>query len=276
MKFTDKLKIISQKNNSLVCVGLDSDIDKLPQHLVNEEFPIFAFNKAIIDETKDLVCAYKPNIAFYEKLGGSGISQLRQTTEYIKNYYPEIPIIIDAKRGDIGNTNDGYSKFIFEYLFADAITLHPYMGRESLTPFLEREDKGIFILCRTSNPGSGEFQDLKIDSRPLYEVVAENVAKMWNGNRNCGLVVGATYPQELEIVRHIVGEGFPLLIPGVGAQGADTEKTIKSGIDSTGLNAIINSSRGIIFASNGLDFAQKAKEETQKLKDEINKYRVKN
>lgn len=272
MNFQAKLRHISQKNNSLVCVGLDSEMSKLPAHLKSVPNPQFEFNKAIIDETHNLVCAYKPNTAFYEAEGSAGVNQLKMTTDYIKSKYPEIPIIIDAKRADIGNTNDGYARFVFDYLNADAITLHPYLGKESLKPFLERSDRGLFILCRTSNPGAGEFQDLVVNGKPLYQFVAEKVTKEWNYNGNCGLVVGATYPDELNVVRQLVGK-MPLLIPGIGAQGGDVEKTVKAGVDSDGLNAVINSSRGIIFASNGTDFAEAAKNKTIKLKNEINKYR---
>lgn len=270
MTFQQKLEAIARKNNSLVCVGLDSDMTKLPQKIRSMENPQYEFNKAIIDATADFVCAYKPNTAFYEAEGSDGIKQLKLTTDYLKRTYPEIPIILDAKRADIGNTNEGYVTYAFEWLGADAITLHPYLGKEALKPFLEQKEKGLFILCRTSNPGAGELQDLPINGKPLYQIVAENITKEWNHNNNCGLVVGATYPSELEIVRHIVGDGIPLLIPGIGAQGGDTEKTVKAGLDSNGMNAIINSSRGIIFASSGEDFAQKAAEEAKKLRDEIN------
>ena len=273
MTFKDKLKAIVEKNNSLVCVGLDSDIDKIPTHIRNNKHPQSTFNKAIIDGTSGLVCAYKPNTAFYEQRGEDGIAALKMTCDYILDKYPEIVIIIDAKRADIGSTNEGYAKFIFDYLGADAVTLHPYLGKEALSPFLERKDKGSIILCRTSNKGAGEFQDLQSDGKPLYQIVAEKVSKEWNINDNCALVVGATYPSELNIVRHIVGDGFPLLIPGVGAQGGDVEKTVKAGVDKDGQNAIINSSRGIIFASSGKDFAERAIEETQKLKDLINQFR---
>lgn len=290
MNFNDKLNTIASKNNSLVCVGLDSDLEKIPKHLLEDEDAQFEFNKAIIDATHDLVCAYKPNSAFYESQGIEGIRQLKLTIDYLKKNYSGIPVIFDGKRGDIGSTNEGYVKFIFDWLGADAVTLHPYPGKEALKPFLDRADKGMFIWCRTSNPGAGEFQDLLLSKpglpsealakggageksvKPLYQIVAEHVIKDWNYNGNCGLVVGATYPGELEIVRHIVGE-MPILIPGVGAQGADVEKTIKAGVDKRGQNAIINSSRGIIFASGGLDFADEAREETIKLRGEINKHR---
>ncbi len=279
MNFQLKLNNIVKKNNSLVCVGLDSDITKIPEDIRRGEHPQSTFNKAIIDATYDLVCAYKPNTAFYEARGKAGIEALKMTCDYIKEKYPDIPIILDAKRADIGSTNEGYVKFAFDHLGTDAITLHPYLGRESLKPFLDRKDKGLFILCRTSNPGAGEFQDITLDSGnqsiKLYQYVAERVVKDWNYNGNCGLVLGATYPDELNNVRRIVGNGFPLLIPGVGSQGGDVEKTVKAGVDKDGLNAIINSSRGIIFASSGIDFAKIARSETDKLKSLINSYRRK-
>ncbi len=278
MDFRSKLQNITKNNNSLVCVGLDTDLSKIPEHLKQKESDIeevmFAFNKAIIDATSDLVCAYKPNSAFYEAQGKDGIKALKKTIHYLQDTYPEIVIILDAKRADIGSTNECYVKFAYDFLGADAITLHPYLGKEALKPFLDQADKGAIILCRTSNPGAGEFQDLKADGRPLYQVVAEKVAKEWNYNGNCGLVVGATYPKELEIVRHIVSD-LPILIPGIGAQGGDVEKIVTAGVDQNGLNAIINSSRGIIFVSRDADFAQKAREETLKLKDLINQYRKK-
>ena len=286
MTFHQKLNNIVKKNNSLVSVGLDSEITKIPEYIRNGEHPQSTFNKAIIDATHDLVCAYKPNTAFYEARGKAGIEALKMTCDYIKEKYPKIPIILDAKRADIGSTNEGYVKFAYDYLGADAITLHPYLGKESLKQFLDREDKGLFILCRTSNPGAGEFQDLLLsksqpaealakEGTPLYQIVAQHVAKDWNYNGNCGLVVGATYPDELKIVRHIVGDGFPLLIPGVGSQGGDVEKTVKAGVDKDGLSAIINSSRGIIFASADKNFAEISRKEAKKLRDEINKFRIK-
>ena len=272
MNFQSKISEISTENNSLLCIGLDSDINKIPFHIKGTDNPQYNFNKAIIEATYDLVCAYKPNSAFYEAQGEEGIRQLKQTVYFVKENYPKIPVILDAKRADIGNTNEGYVKFAFDHLGADAITLHPYLGKDALKPFLERRDKGLFILCRTSNSGAGEFQDLEIDGKPLYQVIAAKVAKDWNYNGNCGLVVGATYPKELDIVRHIVGN-IPILIPGIGAQGGDLEKTVQAGVDKTGLNALINSSRGIIFASTGVNFAEKAREEALKLKNLINKQR---
>ncbi len=272
MIFQSKLNFIAKKNKSLLCIGLDADFNKIPLFIRKREKPQFEFNKAVIDATSDFVCAYKPNIAFYEAQGPEGLVQLKNTVDYLKTSYKDIPIILDAKRADIGNTNIGYVKYVFDYFGADAVTLHPYLGGESLKPFLERKEKGIFILCRTSNPGAGEFQDLTYSGKKLFEVVAQKVSSDWNSNGNCGIVVGATYPAELDIVRHIVGN-MPILIPGIGVQGGDVEKTVKAGVDKNGENAIINSSRSIIFASEGEDFALSAQKEAKKLKDEINLYR---
>lgn len=269
MNIYTKLNSIIDKHNSLVCVGLDSAIEKIPAHLQNERYPQFAFNKAIIDATAAYVCAYKPNSAFYEARGEAGMKELKMTFDYIKNTHPEIVTILDAKRADIGSTNEGYVKFIFDYLGADAVTLHPYLGKEALTPFLMREDRASIILCRTSNKGAGEFQDLMVENEPIYIHVARKIADSWNKNNNCMLVVGATYPEEMKKVRSQVGD-IPFLVPGVGAQGGDVEKTVKAGLDSKKRGMIINSSRGIIFASKAEDFAVRAGEEAKKLRDEIN------
>ena len=261
MTFLQKLQKAIAKNNSLLCIGLDPDPSKFPQG-VND---IFQFNKAIIDATADLVCAYKPNSAFYEALGDKGIKALQKTIEYIHHRYTCIPVILDAKRGDIDSTNNGYVTFAFEFLGADAITLHPYLGQEALAPFLTREDKGCIILCKTSNKGSGEFQDLQTNGKPLYLRVASRVAKIWNTKNNCLLVVGATYPEQLKEVRK-VAPGLFLLIPGVGAQGGDLEVTLKNGLrgDKSGL---------IICASRSIIFAKSARKEAEKLQQAINTYR---
>ncbi len=270
--FQDKLDKIIKQNNSLVCIGLDSDFKKLPSIIARKKHPQFSFNKWIIDKTYDLVCAYKSNSAFYEARGRHGIMDLKLTCDYLRKNHPQIPIILDAKRGDIGSTNNGYVEFAFKYLGVDGITLSPYLGREALQPFLDNKDKGCIILCRTSNPGAGEFQDLILNKEPLYKIVAKKVIKEWNKNKNCLMVVGATYPEELKEVRKLAGD-MTFLIPGIGAQGGDVEKTIKAGLNSKGAGMMINSSRSIIFASNAKDFAQKAREEAMKLRDEINKYR---
>ena len=272
MTFQQKLDALVTKNNSLVCVGLDSDWEKLPEIVKKEEYPQFAFNKAIVDATHDLVCAYKPNSAFYEYLGSEGIRQLKLSCDYIRETYPEIPIILDAKRADIGSTNKGYVSYAFDYLRVDAITLHPYLGAEAIQPFLDRKDKASIILCRTSNPGAKEFQDQIVGGEPLYKLVAKKVVNEWNKNGSCMLVVGATYPEELAEVRKLAGDMI-FLVPGIGAQGGEVEKTVKAGLNSKNAGIIINSSRGIIFASKEADFAEKARFEAQKLQTEINKYR---
>ena len=258
MTFQEKLDKIVKKNKSLVCVGLDSDVGKISRG------GQYLFNKTIIEATHDLVCSYKLNTAFYESIGHEGIKALKDTCDYLRQKYPEIPIIIDAKRSDIGNTNKGYVQFVFTYLGADAVTVHPYLGEEAIRPFLDCKDKGIIILCRTSNSGAGEFQDLKVRDTFLYKIVAKNVADKWNTNKNCMLVVGATYPDELKEVRKIVGD-ITLLVPGIGAQGGDLEATLRAGLNSKKQGLIINSSRGIIFSEN-------PRQEAEKLRNEINKF----
>jgi orotidine-5'-phosphate decarboxylase len=265
------------QHDNFVCVGLDSDYNYLPAGVKAKgsiEEALFIFNREIIDATHDLVCAYKPNAAFYEAQGDAGLRALTKTVRYIKETYPSLPVILDAKRADIGSTNLGYVTTAFESIGVDAITVHPYLGKEALAPFLARKEKGIIILARTSNPGAGEFQDLLVgDSRePLYLVVARHVATSWNANGNCALVVGATYPAELQRVRAIVGD-MPILIPGIGAQGGQVEVTITAGKDSRGWGMIINAARSIIFASQGIDFAQAARKATEQLRAEINRYR---
>jgi len=272
MNFQTKLNKIITKNNSLVCVGLDTDINKIPKHISQNKFPVFEFNKSIIDKTYDLVCAYKPNSAFYEALGDRGLFELKMTCDYINQKHPEIPIILDAKRADIGNTNNGYIAYAYEYLNVDAITLNPYLGKEALDPFLKIENKGAIILCKTSNKGAEEFQDLKINNTPLHQYIAKKVINEWNTNKNCLLVVGATYPEELKTIRQI-SKDIILLIPGIGAQGGDLKKTLKYGLNPDKSGLIINSSRGIIYVSEGKDFAEKARLAAQSLRDEINKYR---
>lgn len=262
---------------NFACVGLDSEAEKLPETVKTLRFhPVAQFNMRIVNATKDLVCAYKPNLAFYARNGEEGLAALKITIDFIIEHAPLVPVILDAKWADIGNTNLGYVEMAFRYLKADAVTVHPYLGQEALKPFLDLPNKGVIVLCRTSNPGAGEFQDLMIDQGPgeskLYQVVAWNVAKRWNKNNNCAVVAGATYPGELAEIRKIVGN-MPILIPGIGAQGADVEATVKAGQDDNGQGMIINSSRGIIFASKGEDYAEKAREETIKLRDMINRFR---
>ncbi len=261
--FLEKLISASRTNKSLVCVGLDPDPALMP-------IPdVVAFNREIIEATKDLVCAYKPNLAFYEAMGLNAFQIVYETRKAVPS---SIPIIGDAKRGDIGNTAKAYAKALFEVLELDAATVSPYLGYDSLEPFLAYHNKGSFILCRTSNPGSADFQGLSVgDKGLLFEVVAQK-ANEWNRSKNIGLVVGATYPQELRRVREICPD-MPILIPGVGAQGGALEESVKCGVDAQGERAIINSSRQIIYASRGKDFAEAARRAAQTLRDQINAVR---
>lgn len=280
MSFKDKLNQRIIQVNSCACVGLDTVYSKIPQSLKKDSQSkvdiIFEFNQAVIDQTHDLVCAYKPNLAFYEALGEAGWTALKQTVDYIHSLDENILTIADAKRADIGHTNQAYAEAIFDYLGFDALTVHPYLGSKALQPLLSRKDKGIIVLCRTSNPGAAEFQDLKIDfdnsSIPLYQYLAHQVKDHWNQHDNCALVVGATYPKELVEVRDIVKD-MPLLIPGVGSQGGDVKKTVLAGQDDKGKGMIINSSRSIIFAGDDGDFAQAARFKTTELKQAINQHR---
>jgi orotidine 5'-phosphate decarboxylase subfamily 2 len=263
MNFNEKLENIVIKNNSLLCVGLDIDKEKIPETFFKtSNNPYLDFNKMIIDDTKDLVCAYKLNMAFYEVLGIDGFKILTKTIDYIPK---DTVIIIDGKRNDIGNTAKKYAKSLFDTLNSDAVTINPYLGIDGVKPFLEYNDKCSFILCRTSNFSASDFQDIKSNNIPLYQTVATKI-KSWNSYGNCGAVVGATYPEELKIIRDILGEDIPILIPGIGAQGGDVEKTVKYGTNKKGKMAIINSSRSVIYAENPKDAAKS-------LNSEINKYK---
>ena len=270
MTFYEKIAQAWAKNNSLVCVGLDPDFKKLPECVKGEKYPLFAFNKAIIDATKDYVCAYKPQAAYYA--GQDRDADLQLTMDYLAETVPEIPVILDVKRGDIGSTAEMYAKEAFERYHADAVTVNPYMGFDTLKPFLDHADKGVIILCRTSNPNSGDLQNLVADGYMLYEHVAMLVRDRWNYNSNAALVIGATYPEELKKIRTICPE-LPFLVPGVGAQGGDVQKVIENGANAAGTGLIINSSRGIIYASKGEYFAEKAGEAAKELRDLINSYR---
>lgn len=270
-------KLENQWNkNKFVCIGLDPVQKNLPQVITKKykkiEDQYFQFNRSIIDATYDLVLAYKPQIAHYEERGANGWTALSKTIEYLKKKHPTIPVIIDAKRADIGSTNDYYAKALFDQMGFDAITVNPYFGKEALKNFLDYKDRGIIILVRTSNPGAGEFQDiLNNKGEPLYMTVAKNVSRNWNTNGNCAIVVGATYPKELAKIRKLVGD-MPILIPGIGAQGGDVEATVKAGKNSNNQGMIIHSSRAIIFASSGTDFAEVARQKTIELNNEIIKY----
>lgn len=270
MNWREKLTSVTHQNNSLLCVGLDTDAKKIPPFLIESSAtPLFEFNKAIIDATKDLVCAYKLNMAFYEAEGLQGMEALERTVRYIpKNIF----VILDGKRNDIGNTAQKYAHALFETLHADAVTINPYLGKDGIAPFLEYKDKCSFILCRTSNPSAHDFQDLTVLTAPLYQVVAKKIRE-WNTNNNCGAVVGATYPEELKVVRGILGDDIPLLIPGIGKQGGDIEKTIQNGTNTDGEMAIINSSRDIIFAGKSQDFADHSRKKAEALRNDINTHR---
>jgi orotidine-5'-phosphate decarboxylase len=268
--FIERLKTRWKMSNSFVCVGLDSSLDKIPDFLKETEFPLFEFNKAIIDATQDLVCAYKPQIAYYSAMAAE--KELEMTIQYIHERFPEIPVILDAKRGDIGSTAEMYAKEAYDRYDADAVTVNPYMGGDTLIPFLSRKERGVVVLCKTSNPGSGDIQDLKANDLEIYKKVAQLANDKWNQNNNIVLVIGATYPEEMGTVRKIAGE-VPFLVPGVGAQGGDVEKVIKNGITQDGNGLIINSSRGIIYASGKKDFADAAREKALLLRDLINQYR---
>ena len=251
-----------------VCVGFDPNVSKLPASVkpsADVAVRVLAFNEKIVDATCDLVCAYKPNSAFYEAFGSDGVEVLRKTIEYINTQAPDVPVVIDGKRGDIGSSNEAYASFLFDEMRADGATVHPYFGRESLMPFLERKNKQTFVLARTSNPGAGEFQDLVVDGVPLYLRVAQAVSATWNFNDNCGLVIGATYPEELRRVREVVRAELPILIPGIGAQGGDLDASVRAAVADGGNALIVNASRSVIFASHDDDFDETARRETQNL-----------
>lgn len=242
-------------NGRFLCVGLDPDLAKIPAHITGTPAErIIAFNRAIIDATKDLVCAFKPNPAFYEAEGVEGWKALKETCAYIHEVAPDVPIILDAKRGDIGNTNEGYARMAFDFLQADAMTAQVYQGGEALAPFFARTEKGIILWVKASNAGSTEFQSLSVDGEPLYIHITRRVVHEWNTNGNCCLVVGATFPSELEKIREMTPD-MPLLIPGIGAQGGDLEATVKAAKK----NMIINASRAVLYASAGEDFAAAAR-----------------
>lgn len=256
MNFYQKLNHAWEQTGSLLCVGLDPDVTRIPPCLQGAAAPIFEFNRAIIDATAELASCYKPQFAHYAAAGL--LNELRDTIDYIRERAPHSVVILDFKRGDIGSTARHYAEEGFEVYGADAVTVNPYMGGDTLKPFTEYKDKGVIVLCKTSNPGSAELQGLKIEGgRELYLHVAEKATREWNRNQNLALVVGATYPAELGAVRQIVGD-MPLLVPGIGAQGGDLEGTLKVGLTASGTGLMINSSRGILYAGTGDDFAEAA------------------
>jgi orotidine-5'-phosphate decarboxylase len=253
-----------------LCVGLDPDLGKIPEAALRNSRAetILAFNTAIIEATMDIAASFKPNAAFYEALGEEGAHALRETVRFINEHAPETPVILDSKRADIGNTNAGYVMSAFEDLGCDAVTVHPYLGSEALAPFFERTEKGVIVLCRTSNPGAGELQDLDVGGEPLYLALAKRVAQKWNSNGNCWLVVGATYPHEAEAIRTVAPD-LPFLIPGVGAQGGDVTAAVHASKNSNGNGFLVSASRSIMYASSGTDFADAARREALALDSAI-------
>jgi orotidine-5'-phosphate decarboxylase len=273
--FVEKLLTAARHNDSLLCVGLDPELSRLPAHLqaLPLDRAVTQFCREIIEATAPYVCAFKPNLAFFEQLGVDGMRVFQQVVKAVPS---EIPVIADAKRGDIGNTAKAYAVSIFDEFGCDAVTVNPYLGYDSVAPFLAYREKGVILLCRTSNPGARDFQDLPVQGpdgqvRPLYEVVAQRI-QAWNEAGNCGMVVGATYPEELCRLRTLCPD-LPILIPGIGAQGGDLEAAVRAGVDARGEKAIISASRSVLFAGSGPDFAHAATREAQRLRDAINKAR---
>lgn len=250
----------------MLCVGLDPDVSKMPKPLDGADHAIERLCIDIVDATADLVCAFKPQVAYFA--ANRAEDALERVCRYIKDRHPDVMLILDAKRGDIGPTAEQYAREAFNRYGADAVTVNPYLGTDSLEPFLRHEGHGVFVLCRTSNPGSGDFQSLVADGDPLYVHVARSAATRWRHLGDCGLVVGATYPEELGHVRAVVGD-LPLLVPGIGAQGGDVHATVAAGADAEGYGMVINSSRAILYASAGDDFADAARRAAIATRDEI-------
>ncbi len=270
MSFMQSLQQAWTRNNSLVCVGLDPEPAKFPAHLRGRPDAVFEFCRAIVDATADLVCTFKPQIAHFAALRAE--DALERLIAHIHDQHPGVPVILDAKRGDIGSTAQHYVSEAFDRYQADAVTLNPYLGRDSVQPFLDRADKGVILLCHTSNPGAADLQDLDVGGMPLYQHVAQIVARDWNSHGNCALVTGATWPEQLGEVRALVGE-MPLLVPGIGAQGGDVEAVVRNGRSSNGSGLLISSSRAILYAGNGEGFADAARTATRELRDMINRHR---
>jgi orotidine-5'-phosphate decarboxylase len=270
MTFIDSLKGAWSTRNSLLCVGLDPDPAKFPAHLKGRDDAIFEFCSAIVDATADLVCCFKPQIAYFAARRAE--DQLEALIAHIHEKHPGVPVILDAKRGDIGSTAEQYAIEAFERFKADAITANPYMGRDSAEPYLAYKDKGVILLCRTSNPGGSDLQFLDVGGEKLYERVARLVAEEWNTTGQCALVVGATFPAEIARVREITGE-MPLLVPGIGAQGGDIEATVKAGRTAAGTGLMINSSRAILYAGKDENFAAAARQAALDTREAINRHR---
>jgi orotidine-5'-phosphate decarboxylase len=261
--FSSLLNSIWKKTNSYLCIGLDPDLKKLPKHLLSEKHPVFEFNRQLIEQTADLVCSYKPQLAYYS--GQDIEDDLHLTMDFLAKYCPHIPIILDAKRGDIGSTAEMYAREAFSIYKAHAVTVNPYMGIETVEPFLSDKSKGVFVLCKTSNLGSGQFQNLKTtEGKAVYEVVAQAVEQRAQTHSGLGLVVGATHIQDLQTVR-AMAPSVPLLVPGVGEQGGSLSDVLKFGRDKNGHGLVINSSRGIIYAGSDKDFAAQSRSAAQVL-----------
>ncbi len=267
--FAERVNRAQQAANSLVCVGLDPDPARIPADLRDDPLPFLAFGRRIVDATFDVAAAYKPQIAFYSALAKE--RELEATIDYIRERAPAALIILDAKRGDIGNTAEAYAREAFDRYGADAVTVNPYMGEDSVRPFLARPDRGALLLCRTSNPGARDFQDILIDGRPLYRRVAERAAGHWNEHRNLMFVVGATYPAEMADLRRAHPEiGF--LVPGIGAQGGDLDATLAAGLDARGAGLLLSSSRAVIYAGGGAGAAIRL--EAEALRAAVNRRRT--
>jgi orotidine-5'-phosphate decarboxylase len=269
--FMDRLRDRWHDADTLVCVGLDPEPAKFPARFARQPNAIFEFCRDIVDATAEHACAFKPQIAHFA--AAEAEEALRMLILHIRLRHPRVPVILDSKRGDIGSTAQHYAREAFERYAADAVTVNPYMGRDSAQPFLDHADKGVVILCRTSNPGAGDLQDLLVDGRPLYQHVAAKVAREWNEHGNCALVVGATWPEQLREVRTIVGDHVPFLVPGVGAQGGDVRAVVSNARNRDGDGLVISSSRAILYASSGDDYAEAAANAARALRDEINLYR---
>lgn len=264
-EIAEKLARRMERVNSLLCVGLDPDFEKLPARFRAEKFPQQRFGEWVVDQTAEFAAAVKLNAAFYEARGAEGVAEMERTVEYVRERHPELVTICDAKRADIGNTNKGYVEAIFDRMGFEAVTLHPYLGREALEPFLSRRDKMCIVLCRTSNAGAGEFQDLNVEGRPLWLAVAERVSREWDLDGNCALVVGATYPEEMRQIR----EDAPrttFLVPGIGAQGGDVRAVVAAGLDANGAGLLISASRSIVFSE---DPAQAARSHRDEIRDAV-------
>jgi orotidine-5'-phosphate decarboxylase len=270
MTFIESLRKRWTDADTLVCVGLDPEPARFPAHLRDDPDAVFTFCRAIVDATADLACAFKPQIAHFAALGAE--YALQRLVAHVHAQHPGVPVILDSKRGDIGSTAQHYVAEAFDRFAADAVTVNPYLGRDSVQPFLDRADKGVVVLCRTSNAGATDLQDLVVDGRPLYQHVAAKVANEWNANGNCLLVVGATWPQQLAAVRAIVGD-VPFLVPGVGAQGGDVAAMVANGRTADGTGLVVSSSRAILYAGNGADYADAARQAAMDLRDEINRHR---